>query len=260
MKRFLAIVTLLAGALAACDTAITETAPMDGGALSLRAAPGTVTDIQAGPPTVIAGKVGKTLVCHVGSETGPAGEVYDPACVPGDVNGWFCPDAGKVDLLEVSASSRHLGNPSHAYGGVSDYEPGAMGASGVGTDDSDGDGIDDGCEIPAAAECPCWDEGELTAVTAANLSPDACSGYVGTGGSARAIFSEGEFFQVGFIADPFGEGTGPWCGVLYPVATNQPVSAAEAETCVAQIEARCAEIEGGGPIVIGGRATARTRR
>jgi hypothetical protein len=260
MKRLLAIAALLTGTLSACDSGLSETAASDHPSVAVRAASGVATGIDADAASPVALKAGRILVCHVGSEEGPSGENYDPACVPGEANGWFCPDAGRIDLVQVAASSRHLGNPSHAYGGVSDFEPGAMGASGVGTDDSDGDGIDDGCEVPAAEECPCWDEGELTAVTAENLSPDACSGYVTTGGSARAIFSDGEFFQVGFVADPFGEGDVPWCGVLYPVETNQPVSASEAEACVAQIEARCAEIEGDGPIVIGGRSTSRTRR
>jgi len=118
----------------------------------------------------------KSLVCHVGNQAGPAGEVYldDPGCVPGEDNGYVCPDAGKVDLILVASSSAHLGNSSHSWDGIADYDPAEVGASGDGTEDSDGNGVDDGCEPPLP--CPCWAESDLLSVTAANhLAANSCS-------------------------------------------------------------------------------------
>jgi hypothetical protein len=120
-------------------------------------------------------KPDKTLICHVGNEVGPGGEDYldDPGCVPIDDNGYFCPDAGKIDLIEVAKAHKHLNNPSHGYDGISDYLPGDVGASGEGNEDGSGDGIDDGCETAEELlTCPCWDgftETEL--VAAPNARP-----------------------------------------------------------------------------------------
>lgn len=99
----------------------------------------------------------KTSVCHVGNEVGPKGEVYldDPGCVPIEDNGYFCPDAGKIDLIEVPKPNKHLNNPSHQFDELSDYLPGDVGASGVGNEDSNGDGVDEGCAPPTNATCPC---------------------------------------------------------------------------------------------------------
>jgi hypothetical protein len=108
--------------------------------------------------TTLAAKKEKELICHVGNEVGPGGEVYldDPGCAPIEENGYFCPDAGKIDLIEVANANKHLNNPSHAFGGISDYLPADVGASGEGDEDSDGDGIDDGCQPPVLESCPCW--------------------------------------------------------------------------------------------------------
>ena len=76
----------------------------------------------------------KTLVCHV---TG----------------------SGKINLLSVSKAAKHVGNPSHSYGDVADYFPETIGATGVGKEDSDGDGVDDGCA--AESVCPCWIDADL---------------------------------------------------------------------------------------------------
>lgn len=105
--------------------------------------------------TALAAKPEKTLVCHVGNEEGLGGETYldDPGCVPIEENGYFCPDAGKIDLIKVAKAHKHLNNSSHEYDGISDYLPEDVGASGEGKEDSNGDGIDDGCE-PLTAETP----------------------------------------------------------------------------------------------------------
>lgn len=62
----------------------------------------------------------KVLVCHVGNDVGPGGETYldDPDCVPSDLNGYFCSDAGKIDLIVVAekAAANHLENTSHEWG------------------------------------------------------------------------------------------------------------------------------------------------
>ncbi|MCW8925885.1 MAG: hypothetical protein OQJ84_06480 [Xanthomonadales bacterium] len=106
--------------------------------------------------TALAAKPEKDLVCHVGNELGSNGETYqqNPECdilppYEGDPADYICPDAGKIDLIEVSKKANHLGNLSHAYDGISDYRPEFLSASGEGKEDSDGDGIDDGCEFPA---------------------------------------------------------------------------------------------------------------
>ena len=116
--------------------------------------------------TVFAERQDKMQVCHVGSEYGPAPEyaVYmdDPGCVPVEENDYFCPDAGKIDLIEAAKTNNHLSNPNHTFEFapgefVSDYEPDP--AWGGSTEDTDGNGIDDGCESPAPASnlsCPCW--------------------------------------------------------------------------------------------------------
>lgn len=113
--------------------------------------------------SVFAARQDKTLVCHVGSEYGPAPEyaVYmdDPGCVPLEENGYFCPDAGKIDLIEVAKANKHLNNPNHAFEYapgefVSDYDPDP--AWGGSKEDTDGDGIDQGCQ-PELLTCPCWD-------------------------------------------------------------------------------------------------------
>ena len=44
------------------------------------------------------------VICHVGSEYGPGDTTYldYPGCVPYEGNDYFCPDAGKIDLIEVA--------------------------------------------------------------------------------------------------------------------------------------------------------------
>ena len=100
--------------------------------------------------TVVAAKQEKELVCHVGSEVGPGPDfddyLDDPGCIPIEENNYFCPDAGKIDLISVAKASKHLGKPSHMYDGISDYTPEEVYASGDSKEDSNGDGIDDGCE------------------------------------------------------------------------------------------------------------------
>jgi len=87
----------------------------------------------------------KNLICHVGNKESRSGETYldDPDCKGGN-----CPDAGKIDLIMVAHAAMHLDNPAHMYDSISDYRPEDIGASGVGTEDSNGDGVDDGCEPP----------------------------------------------------------------------------------------------------------------
>jgi hypothetical protein len=129
--------------------------------------------------TALAAPPEKTLICHVGNEVGPGGEDYldAPGCVPHDGNDWFCPDAGKIDLIEVAKRAKHLGNAAHSYDGISDYLPGDIGASGEGKEDSNGDGVDDGCEPPFLA-CPCWislTEGELLTALEGAPSSEFCA-------------------------------------------------------------------------------------
>lgn len=120
-KLVIALLALAMSALiiAACDSGITA-------------------EPEAASDEATFGKVEKVAVCHVGHKL----PEYDPNCTEG------CGDAGKIDLIEVkqSVAVKHLGNTAHSYDGVSDYVPGSHGATGVGNKDSDGNGIDDGCE------------------------------------------------------------------------------------------------------------------
>ena len=112
--------------------------------------------------TGFAAKKEKTLICHVGNEVGPSGEVYDPTCVPDEF--YDCSaDAGKIDLIAVTKNAKHIGNPAHYFMDSTgfeweDYSP----EDGVGVDPADyeeGDviGIDVGCELPEENfTCPCW--------------------------------------------------------------------------------------------------------
>ena len=118
--------------------------------------------------TAQAAKPDKTLVCHVGNEYGPEDQVYDPTCEPDEF--YDCSaDAGKVDLILVSAKAKHVGNEAHTFvDGTGypweDYYP----VDGIGDDPADfeeGDvvGIDQGCEL-AEESCPCWTADELAAI------------------------------------------------------------------------------------------------
>lgn len=118
--------------------------------------------------SLYAAKPEKILVCHVGSDKGSADQTYmenpdcdEPVGWDAEADGEFrCPDAGKIDLILVSAKANHLGNESHTYGGFSDYVP-LDGAGSEAGDFEDGiplDGIDKGCELEVEANllCPCW--------------------------------------------------------------------------------------------------------
>lgn len=193
---------------------------------------------------VLAGKPEKSLVCHVGNETGPGGEVYldDPECVPGEDNGYFCPDAGKIDLIVVAKARKHLENDSHSFDGISDYDPIAEGASGSGTEDTDGDGIDEGCEIPVA--CPCWEEFELQAVTAENMAEYSCS--ESSSYPYGAVLANEE---VGFGAVHDQNYAGFYCATYIidgNIYTDMNVEMEEADACIEQISDRCAVL--GDPI------------
>ena len=187
----------------------------------------------------------KSLVCHIGNKAGPSGEVYldNPACVPGEDNGYFCPDAGKIDLILAANNSAHLGNPSHGWDGIFDYQPVEVGASGAGTEDSDGNGVDDGCELPLP--CPCWAESDLLSVTAENhLAANSCS-LVSVLPFAAIIQNDQQFnspeVEGGFTA--FASDLAP---SLCTTRDFEPfllmITAGEAAACISQIASRCAAI------------------
>jgi len=170
-----------------------------------------------------AAKAEKVLICHVDSED------------------------GTIQLINVSLNSNHLGNEAHSFGGVSDFEPSLIGASGRGTEDSNGDGIDDGCEPELATACPCWDESDLQSVTADNIDPFfSCE----IGGSVLPNFAvivngqgttpdvEGGFLAVDAV---LGGGT-PLCLTRDFDPFFMEIDDDEAGACIAQIAARCAAI------------------
>ena len=195
-------------------------------------------------------KQDKTLICHVGNELGPNGEEYDPNCVPDKFNGYCSADAGKIDLIVVAekAAAKHLNNDSHSWDGISDYEPSDVDASGDGTEDSDGDGVDDGCE--PVEPCPCWDVGDLMVVTADNNYTDSCSGN-----PFLPPYPMGALIENDEIDDPEVEGGfAASNGGGFPVACYTrdflpgflEITADEANACIEQIATRCAAI--GDPI------------
>jgi hypothetical protein len=194
--------------------------------------------------TGFAAKKEKTPICHVRYEMGPNGEVYDPACEPGEDNDYFCANAGKIDLIVTSKPAKHLDNPSHEWDGISDYEPSEVGASGDNTEDSDGNGIDDGCE--PAEECLCWDEIDLLAVTAENIRDDFnCEIYAYDYPNMAWIQTEdSSFIFSAFNSDSLFGGT-PSCAMVTPdLYDNQgSITDEEANICISQISTRCAELD-----------------
>jgi hypothetical protein len=207
-----------------------------------------VADVTAKQKNAAA-KQNKMLICHVGNEAGPGGETYldEPDCEPSDLNGYFCPDAGKIDLIVIAekAAAKHLVNPSHHWDGISDYDPYDLGASGKGTEDSDGNGVDDGCEIPVENDCPCWDVIELTAVTAENqkefLSCNSYNRYYPNLGMMQA--KEGEVFlsfRVWNSASHLSNGQAG-CTVYHEGNNGMLLTDQEAEICISQVYTRCAE-------------------
>lgn len=199
----------------------------------------------------------KSLVCHVGNELGSQGETWleNPNCeVPeGWVGEYTCPDAGKVDLILVAKAAKHLGNENHSWDGLSDYDPFAVGASGDSTEDANGDGIDDGCEVPTAVTCPCWDEQDLMVVTAENqLSFTSCSDV-----NPNFAYPAGAIIQNVPGSTPDLEGGFAaynlfWnAELLRGCQTREqwtrnigvvPTTEQEAAVCIDQIAARCAAI------------------
>lgn len=188
----------------------------------------------------------KMLVCHVGNDAGPGGETYldDPDCVPSDLNNYFCPDAGKIDLIVIAekAAANHLSNSSHYWDGISDYDPLEMGASGDGTEDTDGDGIDEGCEI--AGDCPCWDEVELQQVTAANQDSFSCSDPEASDYPLEALIQDDavlpDGIEGGFLA--INSNDQRLCTTRDEFRLEVGITAEEANACIEQIADRCAAI------------------
>jgi len=200
--------------------------------------------------TVTAGPKENVLICHIGSKEGPGGETYldDSTCVPSRQNGYFCPDAGKVDLIVVATVSKHLGNPKHAYDGLSDYKPADVGAGGDSTEDNNGNGIDDGCE--PLQECPCWAESELLSVTAENLSTDITLNSCSMGSvlpdfaAIQNVPGSTPGVEGGFAAQITGAGA--FCLTRDIDMSTVLITEEEAYACIAQVVARCAAI--GDPI------------
>ena len=197
----------------------------------------------------VSAKQEKVLLCHVGNETGRGGEVYldDPDCVPNDLNNYFCPDAGKIDLIVVAKSAKHLNNSSHMWDGISDYEPSEVGASGEGTEDSDGNGIDDGCE--PIDVCPCWTTLELNAITVENQETGA-SCDIGSYPPYMVILQNTLFIspivEGGFLAEVDPPDYLSCRTRDFPESSQTDLTLEQASACYQQIVDRCAAI--GSPI------------
>ena len=187
--------------------------------------------------TTLADRQDKMPICHVGTELGPNNETYfdDPDCVPSDTVS--CPDAGKIDLIFVANPANHLGNPNHEFDGFSDYDPIAEGASGEGKEDSNGDGIDDGCEI--SEPCPCWNETDLESVTDLNQDAQSCStaSFYPVTVLIQNVKGSTPGVEGGFAA-LVSSSTGGFC-TLRDFELFFPLTTEEASACVEQLAARC---------------------
>lgn len=174
-----------------------------------------------GSCNLFAAKAPKVLVCHVGGD-------------------------GTINLILVSANSSHLGNDSHSFDGLTDYEPADIGASGDGTEDLDGDGIDEGCEPPIGVACPCWVPDDLMAVTEENKADDfSCD----TGSFLPFLASIETGNNEPGVAEAFGAILDPVLGSLCQTSEGQgetpsglDITDEEAESCISQIVFRCNEI------------------
>lgn len=179
---------------------------------------------------LLAAKQPKLAVCHVGGD-------------------------GEINLLVVSANSNHLGNASHSYDGILDYEPSEVGATGIGTEDFDGDGVDEGCEPPVGVACPCWEEGDLQAVTAENQNFGASCDLGGVSFLPFVARVENSLgfglpernpeIEGGFTAADFGDGS-PFCQTRDYEPFLLIISGEEAASCIEHIVDRCEAI--GSPI------------
>lgn len=200
--------------------------------------------------TTLTAKQNKMLVCHVGNEVGPGGETFldDPDCEPSDLNDYFCPDAGKIDLIVIAekAAAKHLVNPSHYWDGISDYDPIAMGASGDDTEDSDGNGVDDGCEIPVEDACPCWGRIELQAVTETNQMPLSCNAYnefFPYLGLMQALEDNSAIVFRAYTSEWISSGGVAGCDAYHEGINLRDISEDEALVCISQIYDRCEELD-----------------
>ena len=171
--------------------------------------------------TSVAAKQEKTVLCHVG-------------------------DAGKIDLIVVANIAAHLDNPSHCWGDLCDYLPGDMDATGYGTEDSNGDGVDDGCE--PVGVCPCWDAIDLLSVEAADQTSNSCSGDSDYPHLAIIQNEDGDLFGARIHYDTTVD---PWvpyygtCGSQMPPEEPilmEGIDLEPARECIEQIAARCAAI------------------
>lgn len=177
---------------------------------------------------LLASSTPKMLVCHVG-------------------------DAGQIDLIVVAANSNHLDNASHSFEGLWDYEPSEVGATGEGTEDFDGDGVDEGCEPPVIETCPCWDEAELQAVTGGiegNQSLDnSCNAPLVSSlpivARIENVSGSTPGVEGSFTAADFGGGN-TFCQTRDFDPFFQLITSVEAASCMEQIVDRCAAI--GSPI------------
>jgi hypothetical protein len=180
-----------------------------------------VSILLIGSNNLLAAKAPKVLVCHVGGE-------------------------GEINLILVSANSSHLGNASHSFDDLTDYEPSTIGASGEGTEDIDGDFIDEGCEPPVGVACPCWEIADLSAVTEENNAQESscdANSFLPLAATIETYDNEVDVAE-SFAAGLFAPGEG-FCqtseGQGQPVS-GLPATDEEAAACISQIVDRCDEI------------------
>lgn len=171
-----------------------------------------------------ASKIDKISVCHVSAS--PHGAL-------------------RIQLKTVKEEFRHVGNPDHVWEDVYDYIPMHLGASGEGNHDSNGNGIDDGCEV----SCPCWAYSELQQVPDDPLShhPDHyCTNFYTSPDSTRPGSSFPEWSSIATRQDhaPFAwftarvDGRNSSCS-NFPQALG--IISIQAEVCAAEIAQRCDE-------------------
>lgn len=169
-----------------------------------------------------AGRGDKIAICHV--SVSPQGDL-------------------RIQLISDKNPDRHIGNPDHVWEDVYDYLPMHFGASGKGKHDSNGNGIDDGCEV----SCPCWQYSELEQVTGdpASHHPDYyCTNFYTSPNSTQPGSSFPEWSSIATRHDDSSfvwatarvDGRNSSCS-NFPQALG--IASIQAEACAAEIAQRC---------------------
>lgn len=155
--------------------------------------------------TGFAAKKNKMLVCHVDNVI------------------------GTIELIVVAENSSHFNKHTD------DYQP--EDGSSYSTEDSDGNGIDDGCELSPSVACPCWDKTVLDNIDEFNLDVSFSCSYASDYPVSAQIYTSN--FTGAFAAWSRNDGS-TGCVDFDALSNYQPgITADEANACIDQIAVRC---------------------